>query len=321
MIEIYCDLKNRTKIYNLPDWCKRQIKSKFPKVKLIYSIKKINKNVLIYFGDLVTKEKIELMPNLKWIHFSSAGTNRAQLKIVKEKKIIVTNSPDGFVHSLASLGLAHIFTFIRGLHFANNLKNKKRLNRKEIDKYFNFIDDLRNKNILLAGFGKVGKLIAKVLKIMNANIYAMIRKDKKNKYKNIKFFYSNEILKNIHKMDFVVNLLPLNNESFKFFNIDLFKKMKKNSYFISLSRGQTVVEKDLIQALQKEWILGAGKDVFEKEPLSKKSKLFKLKNVVLSPHIGNINHSYWEYEINLFLNNLKKFLNKKKLKNTIKTAF
>ncbi len=40
MIEIYCDLKNRTKIYNLPDWCKRQIKSKFPKVKLIYSIKK-----------------------------------------------------------------------------------------------------------------------------------------------------------------------------------------------------------------------------------------------------------------------------------------
>ena len=151
MIQIYCDLKNRTRINNLPSWGKTKIESKNKKkIKIIYSI---------------TEEKIKLMPNLKWIHFASSGTNRANLKIIKEKKIIITNSPDGFVHSLATLGLAHIFSFVRGINFANNLKREKKLNRKEIDRFFHLIDDLRDKNILIAGYGKVGKLIAKVLKI------------------------------------------------------------------------------------------------------------------------------------------------------------
>ena len=69
MINIYCDLIKRTKINNLPNWGKIKLKSQFPEIKLVYSIKKENKKILVYFGDLVTKEKIELMPNLKWIHF------------------------------------------------------------------------------------------------------------------------------------------------------------------------------------------------------------------------------------------------------------
>ena len=310
MIHIYCDLIKRTKINNLPKWGKIKIKSQFPGIKFVYSIKKENKKILVYFGDLITKEKIELMPNLKWIHFSSSGTNRAQLEIVKKRKIVITNSPDGFVNSLASLGLAHIFSFARGLHFVNNLRNKKKLNRNEIDRYYYFIDDLREKNILIAGFGKVGKLIANVLKIMGANIHVMVKNNKKTNSNNFNFYYSNKISRFIHKMDYVVNLLPLNNDTLKFFDINLFKKMKKNSYFISLGRGQTVVEKDLIKALKKKLILGAALDVFEKEPLSKKSELFKLKNVILTPHIGNINHKYWKYEIDLFSKKLKIFLDK-----------
>lgn len=310
MINIYCDLIKRTKINNLPNWGKIKLKSQFPEIKLVYSIKKENKKILVYFGDLVTKEKIELMPNLKWIHFSSSGTNRAQLDIVKQRKIIVTNSPDGFVNSLASLGLAHIFSFTRGLHFANNLRNEKKLNRNEIDRYYSLIDDLRGKNILIAGFGRVGKLIAKVLKIMGANIHVMVKNNKKANSNNINYYCSSNISRSIHKMDYVVNLLPLNNVTSKFFDINIFEKMKKNSYFISLGRGQTVVEEDLIKALKKKLILGAALDVFEKEPLSKKSELLKLKNVILTPHVGNINHKYWKYEIDLFSKKLKTFLKK-----------
>lgn len=317
MIEIFCDLKNRTKINNLPLWGKTKIESKYKKIKIIYSIKKINKKVEIYFGDLVTEEKIRLMPNLKWIHFASSGTNRANLRIIKEKKIIVTNSPEGFVHSLATLGLAHVFSFVRGINFANNLKKKKKLNRKEIDRFFHLIDDLRDKNILIAGYGKVGSLIAKVLKILDVNIFAMVRKIKKHNDKNIYFFKTNKIRQYINKMDFVINLLPLNKDTFGFFDIKIFRKMKKNSYFISLGRGQTVIEKDLIKALKNKLLLGAGLDVFQNEPLSKKSKLLKLQNVILTPHIGNINQKYWKYEIDLFINNLSRFLKNKKLKNIV----
>ncbi len=153
---------------------------------------------------------------------------------------------------------------------------------------------------------------------MDTNIYAMVKKNKKYNIKNIKFVHSANIHKFIKNIDYVINLLPLTEETSKFININFFKKMKKSSYFISLGRGQTVEEKDLIFALENNLILGAGIDVFENEPLSMNSKLLKLKNVVLTPHIGNINQKYWKYEIDLFLNNLNRFFKKRKLKNIVK---
>ena len=93
--------------------------------------------------------------------------------------------------------------------------------------------------------------------------------------------------------------------------------MKNTSYFISLGRGETVNEKDLIISLEKNIFAGAGIDVFENEPLSNNTKLLKLKNAILTPHIGNINQQYWEYETNLFIKNLNSFINRKKFVNRI----
>ena len=63
--------------------------------------------------------------------------------------------------------------------------------------------------------------------------------------------------------------------------------MKKTSFLINTSRGKVVNEKDLVTALKKNIIAGAGLDVFEKEPISKNHPLVKLQNVVLAPHIGS----------------------------------
>ena len=67
----------------------------------------------------------------------------------------------------------------------------------------------------------------------------------------------------------------------------IFKKMKKSSFLINTSRGKVVNEKDLVIALKKRIISGAGLDVFEKEPIKKNHSLVKLPNIVLAPHIGS----------------------------------
>ena len=66
-----------------------------------------------------------------------------------------------------------------------------------------------------------------------------------------------------------------------------FKKMKKTSFLINTSRGKIVNEKQLIVALKKKTIQGAGMDVYESEPLQKNNSLLKLENVVLAPHVGS----------------------------------
>jgi phosphoglycerate dehydrogenase-like enzyme len=91
--------------------------------------------------------------------------------------------------------------------------------------------------------------------------------------------------------------------------------MKPDSYFINLGRGKTVVEDDLIQILKDKVIAGAGLDVFDVEPLPKESELWNLDNVLMTPHIANIDKNYWKNQIELFIDNLQRFKNNKKLKN------
>ena len=70
-------------------------------------------------------------------------------------------------------------------------------------------------------------------------------------------------------------------------NLKLFKKMKKTAFFINTSRGKIINEKDLVFALQKKIISGAGLDVFSSEPISANYPLSKMDNVVIMPHSGS----------------------------------
>ena len=59
--------------------------------------------------------------------------------------------------------------------------------------------------------------------------------------------------------------------------------MKRTAYLINTARGALINEAHLVEALRKRWIAGAGLDVFEKEPLSPKNPLLKMKNAILLP--------------------------------------
>jgi phosphoglycerate dehydrogenase-like enzyme len=84
--------------------------------------------------------------------------------------------------------------------------------------------------------------------------------------------------------DFVVMALPLNKETEKYFDQEKFNLMKPSAFFINNSRGPIVDEEALINALKENKIAGAGIDVFTQEPPAKDNPLFKLDNVVVTPH-------------------------------------
>ena len=72
---------------------------------------------------------------------------------------------------------------------------------------------------------------------------------------------------------------------------------------MNLGRGQSVIEEDLIDALKHKVIAGAGLDVFRIEPLPLDSELWELDNVLITPHIANLDKNYWKNEIPLFIDN------------------
>ena len=115
----------------------------------------------------------------------------------------------------------------------------------------------------------------------------------------------------------MINLLPLTPQTDGVFDYETFECMKSDSYFLNLGRGQSVIEGDLIDALNHNIIAGAGLDVFRIEPLPKDSELWNFENVLLTPHIANLDKNYWKNEIALFIDNLKRFFNNSDLRNVI----
>src|SRR5699024_11707154 len=95
----------------------------------------------------------------------------------------------------------------------------------------------------------------------------------------------------LQEADYVVLMTPLTNETTGFIGAREFSLMKESAIFINGSRGKTIVEKDLISALQNKEIAAAGLDVFEQEPVEHDNPLLDMPNVVTLPHIRSEEHT------------------------------
>jgi len=167
------------------------------------------------------------------------------------------------------------------------LKNIILSDRLTRNNYFSFYDfyreELRGKKIGIIGFGKVGSLVGKYLKVFQAKIIANdINPLVKQRHKNFTFKPLNYLLEN---SDIITVHIPLDEKNYHFINEDKFKRMKDGVIFINTSRGGVVDEKYLIHFLKKKKVLSAGIDVFENEPLVN-SEFITLENVILTNHIA-----------------------------------
>ena len=144
--------------------------------------------------------------------------------------------------------------------------------------------ELLNKEILIMGFGRIGKiLIKRCLGFeMKPIVYdpfvdkELIEKHGGIKVENLDF--------GLKTADFVSIHLPLNSKTKNLIDLGKLKSMKKDVIIINTARGGIVNEIDLDEAIKKNIIFGAGLDVFENEPIKMTNPLIKNKKVLLSPH-------------------------------------
>jgi len=251
------------------------------------------KRVEVFFGDRLTTDIVRHMDNLKWIHLASSGYEKLS---GINKDIIVTNSRGVFDYPVVSTVLAFIFALSRGLHHCV----RSDMNRHSFDKYFNEINDVFSQSCLIVGMGSIGNKLASVCENLNMDVVGIKTSGDGNRIFSLK-----DLQSVVPRADFIINLLPLNVDTKDVFDMNIFNKMKKSAFFINVGRGGTVVEKDLLLALKNNQIAGAGLDVFQNEPLKKDSKLWKLDNVIITPHVAGVSRCHWKRSYGLFSENLK----------------
>ncbi len=144
--------------------------------------------------------------------------------------------------------------------------------------------ELWGKNILIAGFGRIGQALIKRCLGFEMNVFVYDPYINDEKIKSLGGKKVNDIKEAVKEMDAISLHMPLNDETKNIINYDLLRSMKTNCIVINAARGGIINEIDLDKALRENLIFGAGLDVFETEPPKSENPLLKNDKVFLSPH-------------------------------------
>ena len=144
--------------------------------------------------------------------------------------------------------------------------------------------ELWGKNILIAGFGRIGQALIKRCLGFEMNVYVYDPYINDEKIKSLGGKKVNDLKEAVKEMDAISLHMPLNDETKNIINYDLLRSMKTNCIVINAARGGIINEIDLDKALRENLIFGAGLDVFETEPPKSDNPLLKNDKVFLSPH-------------------------------------
>ena len=147
-----------------------------------------------------------------------------------------------------------------------------------------------NNNITIGilGVGYLGSFVGKQLQKHGYNIVGFKNTKPNTNYPFPVFYKKSSIKKFLRQSDVVACILPSTSDTHHMVNRNFLKEMKKTALLINVGRGSTLHEKALVAHLKKYKQFYASLDVFEKEPLSKSSSLWKLPNVTITPHIASL---------------------------------
>ena len=226
------------------------------------------------------KEILQHCDNLKIISRHGVGYDNVDLDFLNENKIALGITSTSNAVSVAEHVLSFFIYLTKNLSLSDSLVKEGNFEkRSNLPNFF----ELYKKKVLIIGFGRIGKEVAKRCLGFDMEVYVYDP------------FLDNEIIiKNqcipIEKnqglaiADFITIHLPLNGDTKNFISQTELNVMKKKSILVNTSRGGIVNENDLCIALESKKIQGAGMDVFVSEPPESNHPFFKLDNILLTPH-------------------------------------
>lgn len=246
-----------------------------------------------------------IYPSVKWCHVGGSGIDK--MLPWRNQDGVMTNGAGVLAHYLAETVLGAILALNNNLH---RYMHQQMANCWQQHQF----KPLCEQTLLIVGLGAVGERVADNAKALGMRVIATRRSDQG--YKNVDQLYAeSELAKVIGEADFVSLHLPLNEQTQMSFDATMLEMMKPGACLINTARGGIVDEDALIQMLSSGKLKGAFFDVFAQEPLSSQSELWKIDNLIMTPHMADGVFGFEKHYLALFGENIKRWIAQEPLKN------
>lgn len=301
--EVFSSERLREKVDLIPSLNKEHLKKIVPDAE-----------ILVCFT--IDRETFLSAKKLKWIHAAYVGVDRLLFPELLKSKVLLTSSRGIHGDTVSDHIMAMILAFAKGLVPSWTCKKQRQWCQVEIMKQ-RF--EPQEKLLGIVGFGTIGQSLARKAKAFGMKVMATknrVKRGEKEKYVD-RLLPKGRFRDFLCTADFVVLTVPLTSETRHMIGAKELDCMKESAILINVARGEVIDEKALADVLVEKKIAGAGLDVFEEEPLSPKSNLWDLENVIITPHVAGSRRDYFQKVGEIFKANLNRYLSGKPLLNLL----
>ncbi|MFD3647552.1 D-2-hydroxyacid dehydrogenase [Streptomyces cyaneofuscatus] len=208
-----------------------------------------------------------------WVHTASAGVDRLLCPELVASDTVVTNARGIFERPIAEYVAGLVLAFAKDLPTTLALQRERRWHHREGQQ-------VAGSRAVVVGAGPIGREITRLLHGLGIKV-ALVGRTARRTIHGIE-----DLGPLAARADWVISAVPLTPSTYGMFDTRFFGLLQPSARFINVGRGASVVEADLVSALERRWLAGAALDVFDAEPLGEDSPLWDVPGLLVSPHLS-----------------------------------
>jgi phosphoglycerate dehydrogenase-like enzyme len=275
-----------------------------------------------YLGYGIHPTLLETGQLLRWVHSGAAGVGKSLTPRMLESPVVFTNSAGVHAPPIAETVLAMLLYFGRGLDFAVEGQRRGAWWQAPYHAEDAPLRELSSSTVGIVGYGGIGREVARRVASLGARVLGLARTPRPGRRGALQPVEGGGSLavavdmvtgrpgleRLLAQSDAVVIAAPETEETRGLVGAVELALMKPGAVLVNVARGRIVDEEALVRALQAGRLRGAALDVFGTEPLPAASPLWRLPNVLLTPHVSGVTRGFWRRETDLILRNLRRLL-------------
>lgn len=268
---------------------------------------------VLFMWDFRTTALAQAWPKadqLRWVHAASAGVNHLLSPELVASEVALTNSRGVFDEPMAEYVLGLALAMAKDLPTTLRLQGEVRWRHRETER-------IGGRRALVAGTGPIGRAIGRKLRAVGMSVTGVGRTARESDPDLGTVLPMSALPSALPETDYLVLAAPLTDETRGMVDAAALRLLPRTARVINVGRGPLVVEDDLVAALTDGRLAGAALDVFADEPLADSSPLWRLPQVIVSPHMsGDV--VGWKSELMaLFTDNLARYTDGAPLRNVV----
>jgi phosphoglycerate dehydrogenase-like enzyme len=305
---------HRLDLWTAPPWFKEKLLSEFPGLEVVQlnsydGVEKHLRDAEVVFTISLRPEQFAVARKLRWVHAPTAAVHQFMFPELIRSDVVLTNASEVHGPVVAEHVIALVLALAKKIPQASRLQQTHVWGQEQIWNERPRPREVAGAILGLVGLGSIGKRVARMASALGMRVLAVREHVEKGSPDGVEAVFAPSALDEVlAQSDFVVLAVPLTQATRALINAARLAAMKRDAYLINVGRGPQIDEAALDEALCARRIAGAALDVFEVEPLPLESPLWKLDNLLITPHTAGLTEKLWQRHYDLFSENLRRYL-------------